>query len=145
LSSMQVQFRLVSTNSPVTATTDSSGHYTAVANAGVYYLSQLSGNVTPGGSIFVFNVVGTASLPHYDVTTSDLTQDFQLPTTTLTLTVKDGFGNTVSNAPVSINASNSASAFGLNPADPAGYINNNSRNGTTNNQGALALTVFKTA
>jgi fibronectin type 3 domain-containing protein len=120
-------------------TTDSNGHYSAVANAAVYYLANMYGVVSPGGTAYLFPT--TSTVPHFDLTNADLTQDFQLPTTTLTLTVKDGFGNTVSGAPVNINTQGT---FGLTPGEPADYYNNYPRTGTTNNQGTVSLSVFKT-
>ncbi|WP_203915563.1 hypothetical protein, partial [Rhizocola hellebori] len=133
-------FRLFPTNSQLTTTTDTNGHYTAVATAGIYYLEYVTGTPpAPLGSIAIYN---STNQPRYDLTNNDLTQDFQLPTTTLTVTVKDGFGNPVSNAPVIIN-NNGNARFPLNPGDAANYYYGGPlRNGTTNTSGTATITTF---
>jgi fibronectin type 3 domain-containing protein len=142
--SMQMVFRLVSTNTSVVATTDVNGRYSATVSGGVYYLAQVNGNAPATvGSINVINRLGAGGMPQYDVTNVDLVQDFVLPTTTLTVTVKDGFGNPVSNAPVSISSSPN-SGFVL-AGGVSTHYNANSRNGVTNGSGIVTLTVFATS
>jgi hypothetical protein len=133
--------RIGSSGTVSSTTTDANGHYTVVANAGTYYLSQIIGSA-PAPLNFI-NVEAATANPQYDLTTSDLVQDFVLPTTTLTVTVKDGFGNPVPNAPVAISSHNNAT-FAVIPGTAANFYNQSSRSGTTNSTGTATLTTFKT-
>ena len=123
--------------------TDVAGHYTVMANAGVYYLAGISGNApAPLGFIGIGNVLAPAQMPAYDLSTGDLTQDLQLVTSTLTVTVKDSFGIPVANAPVLI-GNNGNARFAVVPGGGLNYVYNGSnRSGTTNSSGVATLTVF---
>jgi len=143
--SVQMSFQMLSAGSQLTVTTDANGRYSATANAGVYYLTTMSANSGPLGSFSVYNYYGASGLPHYDVTNADLIQDFQLPTTTLAVTVKDGFGVPVANAPVYVYGyRNGYTLMPVNTGDAPGYYPA-TRSAATNTSGTATLTVFKTS
>src|SRR6185312_17128160 len=95
-------------NLSVSATTDANGHYTISATAAVYYLRGLSGHInSPLNSNINFvnwySLNDTTHTLRFDLSNSDITQNFVIPYATLNVTVKDGAGNLVPNAPVTIN------------------------------------------
>jgi hypothetical protein len=143
LPSMQLNFRLTSTGSQLQVNTDANGHYSAIANAGVYYLNTVFGNVQPGDGTGIYSQLTPSAMPQFDVTTTDLTQDFQLPTTQLNLTVKDGFGAPVPNASVNINTNN-VGQFALTTGPTNGYKDIYGRGGNTNSQGIATILAYKT-
>jgi len=116
------------------STTDSTGHFSLSGVPGTYSL-VLSNNL-PGGGLLK---QGSNSI---DLTTGNVTQNLQLNTTSINVTVKDSNGNVVPNAPV-YDYSGSGGTGGsttLYPGDPgeslaAGFYNS----GTTDGSGNASL------
>ncbi|HEU0026513.1 MAG TPA: carboxypeptidase regulatory-like domain-containing protein, partial [Ktedonobacterales bacterium] len=140
--SMQLTFQETTTHATVTATTNTSGAYSVAAVAGVYaVIGAYATNPDPLGYMNIHNQLSISSMPHYDLTTSDATQDFTVPLAPLNVTVKDGFGNPVSGA--AVNVYSTSSTFSLVAGEGAYYYNTGSRGATTNSQGVAAPLVFQ--
>src|SRR5688572_13012443 len=142
---MTIGFRRVSNDALFNVVTDANGHYSFTGNGDIYYIGHVSGTApAPLGAININAGLGGNLMPQYDIRTTDLVRDFTLPDTTLNVTVKDGFGNVVPNAEVSVNSAVAQidSYFSLTN-DSGRQYRDGIRTGTTDAAGVVSLTVFK--
>jgi hypothetical protein len=141
--SMDLNFRST-TNSNVSVTVTSSisnGHYSAMVDAGTYYLAQITGTAQPQSGAAVIRPYNVNLL--VDANSGDVTQDLQIPVGHINVTVKDGYGNLTSGATVSVH-----DEFALFPIVAGGdvqYVNVSTFLGTSNSSGSVALGVIATA
>jgi fibronectin type 3 domain-containing protein len=146
LPSMQITLRHVTSQAGITMTTDANGRYNAAVNSGAYYLQRINGTApAPLGNIDLWHWYGTndSRTVQLDLTSNDLTRDLVLPTAALNVTVKDGFGNPVAGASVSVRGDSTPSVFPVTSGASPGYYHANTLNGTTNSSGLATMPAFQ--